>query len=847
MWKALDTRLDRTVAIKFALTEFSERFTREAQAIAALNHPHICTLYDVGSNYLVMEYVDGKPLGGPMPLARALSLGVEIADALDAAHTAGIVHRDLKPANILLTKSGVKLLDFGLAKHGKPADSSGDFTMTQPITGAGVIVGTLNYMSPEQAEAKEADYRSDIFAFGCVLYELITGRKAFDGSSPASVIASLLTAEPAPLSSVQPLAPPALERVIRRCLAKDPDQRWQSARDLREELKWIAESGSDAVRPATARTKRQVLTILAFSLLTAVLAGAGVWSWRSGHTMHDIRPVRFTLNTPDTAVPYPAISPDGRHIAYFAGKERSLWVQDLDQDEPRSIAGTAGAQRPFWSADSTYIGFALGEELMKVPVSGGPSISICRLPGPNFLSGSWSLDGEWIVFGSRGGSKNGLYRVPSRGGNAAIAVEEKPDLIGPRDPFFLPTEANRSLLLFAANAANAGPLSRTVRICLRDLDTGEQRVIDGAEGQFPTYSQSGHLLYMRMNAGVQLWAVPFSLERRTVTGGPFPIADSNFVFGVSKDGTLVYLERSAGMRQLTIRDRAGKATVTSVISGQELETPSFSPEGRRVAYTAIEGYMRNIWVAELDRPVRFPLTFGRNNSSEYYRNPVWSPSGDRVAFISSLGPEYTVVAKAIDGGGAGERLFTSADYLMIAAWYKPDHFILTRSLPSLGNFKLRMDIATPGTALPALSANTHPYSEMQGRVSADGATVAFSSTQSGQAEVYVRPIGQTVGGKQVSEGGGGEPRWRRDGRELFYRHGNSVYAVPVFTSTNGLSVGKPQVLFTLDSGLGNYGYDVSADGQRFIFPEPTPGTRPPRIRVVENWSSSLALRQSKAQ
>jgi eukaryotic-like serine/threonine-protein kinase len=251
VWKARDTRLDRRVAIKFSRTGFSERFAREAHAIAALNHPHICTLYDVGPDYLVMEYIEGKPIAGPVPLPKALAMAVEITDALDAAHTKGIAHRDLKPANILVTKSGVKLLDFGLAKHAQSPLSANAATLTRGITQAGTILGTLNYMSPEQAEAKDADHRSDIFSFGCVLYELITGVRAFDGKSAASVIASLLTAHPAPLANAQPLAPPALERVIRRCLAKDPDERWQTARDLRDELKWIAESGQ--MRPPRQR------------------------------------------------------------------------------------------------------------------------------------------------------------------------------------------------------------------------------------------------------------------------------------------------------------------------------------------------------------------------------------------------------------------------------------------------------------------------------------------------------------------------------------------------------------------------------------------------------------------
>jgi serine/threonine protein kinase len=840
VWKARDTRLDRTVAIKFSRTEFSERFAREAQAIAALNHPHICTLYDVGPNYLVMEYIEGKPLAGPLPLPEALALAIEIADALDAAHTKGIVHRDLKPANILATKSGVKLLDFGLAKHLPSAPSSGDLTVTDAITRAGTIVGTLSYMSPEQAEAKDGDHRSDIFSFGCVLYEVITGKKAFDGRSPASVIASLLTADPAPLASAQPLAPPALERVMRRCLAKDPDGRWQSARDLRDELKWIAESGAE-LRTAASRPRRSLLPAAAFAsaILAIAALAASLWLWRSKEPRQVPQVVRFTLNATDPW--YPAISPDGRHIAYIAGKDRNLWIQDLDQNDPRSIPGTAGAQRPFWAPDNAFIAFALGGELMKVAVAGGVPIPICSLPNPAFYSGSWSPDGEWIVFSARGGAnKGGLYRVAARGGTATLIVADSPELENPRDPYFLPLPDNRAVFLFTANSEEGNVPART---WVHDLRTSEHHPLGGADGQFPTYSRSGHILYMRLQSGPQMWAAPFSLKTLKVTGESFPMADSDFAFGVSNNDTLVYVERSAETRQLTIRDRAGRKADVIGTPAQEVRFPSLSPDGTRVAFSAIDGLKRNIWISEVDRPVKTPVTFARGDLREFYDNAVWSPSGDRVAYYGGTPGRYSVRSRAADGSGADVELVASPGYFQIAEWYKPDQILLTRFDRASSQYWMEF-VKIPSPQLEEdRKGSALPYSEGGGRISPDGALLAFTSTQSGRREVYVRPISQRAGGKQVSETGASQPRWRGDGSELFYIEGNSLVAVPVTRSGSGFGIAKPQLLFTVESGFGN-GYDVWPDGQRFLIPEPLEGAKARSIRVVQNWSAAFAPKRS---
>ena len=842
VWKARDTRLDRTVAIKFSHAAFSDRFQREARAIAALNHPNIATLHDVGENYLVMEYVEGKRLTGPMPLAEALALAVEITEALDAAHKKGIVHRDLKPANILVTKSGIKLLDFGLAKHSPSVLPRSDATLTQGVTEAGTIVGTLNYMSPEQAEATEVDHRSDIFSFGCVLYELITGKKAFDGRSRASVIASILTADPVPLAAAQPLAPPALERVIKRCLAKDPDERWQSARDLCEELKWIAESGLDLPTSAARRGRKSMAAVIASAAIGIGALAAALWLWGSKAPQPTPQVVRFTVNAVDPN--YPAISPDGRHIAYLGDRDQHLFVQDLDSDEPRSIAGTAGAQRPFWSPDSASIACAMRGELVKVPFAGGPPTLICSLPNPAFFSGSWGAGGEWIVFGSRGaGNKGGLYRVAARGGTASLIIADSPELTAPRDPYFLPLPDDQASFLFAASSLNEDVPART---WIHDLNTGKHHPLGAADGQFPTYSRSGHILYMRLQLGIQMWAAPFSLKTLKVTGEPFPVADSQFVFGVSSNDTLVYLERRRTMHQLAVRDRAGRKTGMIGAAAQDMRNPALSPDAARVAVSAADGTNRNVWIMEMDRPVKIPVTFARGETREFHDDPSWSPSGDRVAYYSAASGRYSVRSRPADGSKSDVELVTSPVPLSLLQWVEADRLLVTRFD---NNSRWLEFLKIPVTRLDedARGANAPPYSEHTARVSPDGRLLAFTSTQSGRGEVHVRPVSQSGGGIQVSEAGASQARWRHDGKELYYVEGNSIIAVTITSSpAAGVRIGKPQLLFTVESGLVN-GYDVFPDGQRFLIPEPVEAAKPRGIRVVQNWSAAFAPKRANTQ
>ncbi|HEY6347132.1 MAG TPA: protein kinase [Bryobacteraceae bacterium] len=409
VWKARDTRLNRVVAIKQSHRRFSERFEREARAIAALNHPHVCQLYDIGPDYLVMEYVEGKPLHGPLPVSETLKLAGQILDALDAAHRKGIVHRDLKPGNILVGKAGVKVLDFGLAKMESDKVRDGS-TETMPLTREGTIVGTLQYMSPEQIEGQEADGRSNIFAFGLVLYEMLTGQRAFSGKTKTSLVASILKDQPRPLSQLQPLAPPALEHVIQTCLEKDPDKRWQSATDVKHGLE-LTQTGAPPA-PIPAKKSWMWPGIAAAFVIAAAVAAWALWPKPS-----PARASRFQVALPENVEfsEFVSVSPDGHKLVFNAtGAQSGLWVHDLDTLEWRKLSGTEGGGSPFWSPDSRFLGFAVGNQLKKIEVAGGPPQTLCSMAG-RLGTGAWSRDGV-IVFGSRGGGP--LHRVSATGGVA---------------------------------------------------------------------------------------------------------------------------------------------------------------------------------------------------------------------------------------------------------------------------------------------------------------------------------------------------------------------------------------------------------------------------------------------
>ena len=650
VYKARDSRLNRDVAIKIlpealaADPEYRERFEREARAVSSLNHPNICTVYDVGSqdgvDYLVMELLDGETLAarlakGPLPLDQALRYGIEIADALSRAHRQGIVHRDLKPANIVLTKQGAKLLDFGLAKVGPAPSSSGMSimpTIEKSLTADGTILGTFQYMAPEQLEGLDAAPRTDIFALGVVMYEMVTGRKAFEGRSQASLIASIINATPAPLSTLAPMTPPALERLIRVCLQKDPDERWQTAQDVATQLRWIAEGGSQIGAPAPVVARRRSREHMAWALagLFALAAVAAV-ARMALHADPVPQPTRFVVvSPPGVVLSFPRMSPDGRTIAFVgtaATRNRtSIWVRPIDAFEARELEGTEGVLRPFWSPDSKYLAFFANTQLKKIALAGGPPQLLATHPGG--ADGSWSSQGV-ILFDGR--TADPIWRVPAGGGTVAIAMKPDPARkeVGVGWPYFLPDGKH---FVFAVNGAN-GPNALRVGALDEEGSTALGEVQSRVE-----YS-SGYLYYVSQST---LVARPFSVKTRSFTGDPFPVTDRIQIqslgrvdFSLSQAGDLAYVTQAAEQKgRLLWVNRAGQE-VGTIGEPALFGDLALSPDSTRVAAAVTASGPgqggENIWIYDVKRGAASRLTFDEGRQFA----PVWSPDGTRVAYTTT--------------------------------------------------------------------------------------------------------------------------------------------------------------------------------------------------------------------
>jgi serine/threonine protein kinase len=853
VYRARDTRLDRTVAIKICGGRFTERFEREARAISSLNHPHICALYDIGheggTDFLVMEHLDGDTLetrlhGGPLPIAEAQQVAIQIASALDAAHRQGVIHRDLKPANVMLTRTGAKLLDFGLARVtaavGAPSGTASALPTAAPtLTTEGSILGTFQYMSPEQLEGKEADARSDIFAFGAVLFEMIAGRKAFQGASQASLITALMSSEPPLVSSVQPMASPALDRVIRNCLAKSPDNRWQSARDLLSELQWIAEAGSQAGIPAPVaahRRRRELLPWLvaaAVSLLLLASLFFTVAHLREQPVKANV--VRFQVSVPDKFsfrwYDVPSVSPNGEHIVFTAsddsGTNSRLFVRPLNSLTTTPLGAAEAGYFPFWSPDGRQIAFGNPRRLFRLDLSGGPPVAVCDTTNV-ITGGTWNRDGV-IVFSVA----NVLQRVSASGGVpkplGALAQGETSQ----RWPRFLP-DGNHFLYLSTNNRPELAG------IYVGSLDSPVRKRIIASDAN-AAYVPSGHLLYMRGNV---LMVQPFDVKKLELRGEPRPLADRvallsffpGAAFSASPNGVLAWRNGTGESNsRLEWFDRNGKK-LGNVGDPADFSNPALSPDEKKLAVCIRDSAtnMRDIWVVDLQRGTRTRLTFDPGDDL----NPVWSPDGNRIAFTSNRQGERDIYRKPSDGTGQDELLVESKDGQKNLEDWSPDgKYLLYNHQPRGQHHIYVMPLAGDRRPMPFLKSDLRTD---QGQFSPNGRWISYSSTESGRDEIYVQGFNldpaRPRGKWQVSTAGGTESRWRRDGKELYYLAGSTIMAVDVKTDGPSFEAGIPKPLFDVRlTSTGRNRYLATKDGQRFLVNAPLEETTKAPIQVMVNW------------
>jgi len=868
VYRAKDTRLDRSVAIKILPAQFSadpvrkQRFEREAKTISSLNHPHICVLYDVGhqdgTDYLVMECVEGETLAkrlekGPLPLEQVLKYGAQIADALDKAHRSGVVHRDLKPGNIVLAATGAKLLDFGLAKPAAPLASAATLTAaipSSPMTEEGTIIGTFQYMSPEQVEGKEVDGRSDVFSLGAVLYEMVTGKRAFEGMSQLSGASAILEKEPEPITSTKPLTPPALNRAIRKCLEKLPDERWQSASDLASELKWIADSGAQEWQPRGAEPHAMKRERLAW-LAAVLLLGTGLfWVSYKRPASADLPIWSYILPAEKTAFSNfsgpVALSPDGRKLAYVARTAEGmelLWVRPLDTPSAQSLGGTEGAFYPFWSPDSQSLGFFAGGKLKTVSASGGPILTVCDAPGPR--GGTWSGQGI-ILFALTWG---GIRSVPASGGLpvAVTKVDSSHNETTHRWPCALPD--GQHFLYLAANFT--GGQAEVASVHVASVDSKENKLLFHARSNV-AYT-SGYLLFMRQGT---LMARPFDEKRLEMKGEAFPVAEHVLynqlvwrgVFSASTNGVLAYLGGATGNPgQLIWFDRTGRQLEAASEAG-DFGLHQISPDGRKVAVQTLDSSTANYQIAayDLSRGISQRLTFGP------WRNqfPVWSPDSQHVAFGSNRrGLNNTLFQKKSDGTGGEELLVQSGNSTFPTSWSVDGKFIAFNSTSEGKSNSEIWILPLFGDRKPFAFLQTN-FDVSEGHFCPRGGWIAYSSDESGRSEVYVTSFPDHQGKWQVSQSGGSMPRWRRDGKELFFLAPNSqLMAADVNWSGSTFEVAALHPLFHLrlapgppiyDLGptAGQIGYDVSPDGQRILVNSPAESEATP-ITVILNWPAKL--------
>lgn len=865
VYRARDSRLGRDVAIKVLPLHFSqdssrrERFEREARVVSALSHPHICTLHDIGEqdgvDFLVLEYLEGETLEhrlvrGPLPTDQVLRYATQIADALEKAHRQGVVHRDLKPGNIMLTQSGAKLLDFGVAKlvvsSAPLADALTEMTSSakRPLTEEGSILGTFQYMAPEQLEGREADARTDIFSLGELIYEMTTGRPAFAGKTKASLIASILSSEPPGLTQLAPVSPPALERLVRICLAKDPNERFQSAHDVKLQLSWIAEGGSQAGVPAPVAARRRwrergLWAGVGLLLLAVAVLGAAYWRARPAPAPV----VRSSILLPESVgvvgvgplAAAPAISPDGRRLAFvaIARGQRQIWVRSLDGLSAQPLTGTEGASSPFWSPDSRHLGFFADGRLKRIDASGGPAQALCE--AADGRGGSWSSAGV-ILFASS--TTSGLSRVPATGGppSPVTELDAARQETSHRWPWFLPD--GKHFLYFSRSA-----VAEHTGLFVAALDGSKPRLLVNSLAN-GAYAPPGYLVSVRERS---LVAQAFDASSLELGGEVKPIAetvqiDAGFaraVFTVSANGMLAFQAGGGGAdSQVRWFTREAKEA-GNVAEPAASRSPSLSPDAQRLALDVVDTSAGNLdlWLYDLKRSVRTRFTFEPLAELD----PIWSPDGTQIVFGSNRKGPFGMYLKPADGSAQETELFVLPGVDVRPLSWSLDGKHLAFLYFDAKN-KTRADIwilALSGErkAFPFVQTT---FAENWAAFSPDGKWIAFTSDESGMEQIYVAPFPGPGGRWQISSAGASRPLWRRDGKEIYFLAADDkLMAAEVLAEGSSLAVGQVRTLFAVRPRRVGHIYDVTSDGRRFVVNTTLQEGNAVPITLVVNWTSEV--------